>query len=198
MGFKKPFRAVPVVPGARYRNRNRRGGKGKVVPFRRRRKAGFALLPALLGIAIVTAAIVAGIAWFKAPRAAPDVPQAAIGRMSGPDVFACRVARITDGDSLRCADGTRVRLNAVAAREIDGTCSPGHPCPPASAEAATAELARLAGGQTLQCRQTGTSYNRKAAICVNEDGVEINCAMVRSGTTLVWPRFARENPICVY
>lgn len=134
-------------------------------------------------------------------RALGDRAPAAPGagrRLTGPDVFTCRVARINDGDTLRCADGTRVRLNAVAARETDGSCSPGHPCPPASAEAATAELARLASGQVLQCRQTGTSYDRKAAICVNESGVEINCAMVRSGTALVWPRYAEENPICVY
>lgn len=128
---------------------------------------------------------------------APASPSAG-RRLTGPDVFTCRVAKINDGDTLRCADGTRVRLNAVAARESDGSCTPGHPCPPASAEAATAELARLADGQDLQCRQTGTTYDRKAAICVNEDGVEINCAMVRSGTALVWPRFADENPICVY
>lgn len=128
---------------------------------------------------------------------APATPSAA-RVLTGPDVFTCQVARINDGDTLRCADGTRVRLNAVAARERDGSCTPGHPCPPASAEAATAELERLASGQVLQCRQTGTSYNRKAAICVNEAGVEINCAMVRSGTALVWPRYAEENPICVY
>lgn len=127
----------------------------------------------------------------------PASPSAA-RRMTGPGVFNCQVAYINDGDTLRCTDGTRVRLNAVAARESDGSCTPGHPCPPASAEAATAELTRLADGQELQCRETGTTYNRKAAICVNEEGTEINCAMVRSGTALVWPRFADENPICVY
>lgn len=38
----------------------------------------------------------------------------------------CVVASITDGDTLRCRDGTRIRLHAVAARERDGSCSPGH------------------------------------------------------------------------
>src|SRR3546814_18347466 len=60
--------------------------------------------------------------------------------------FACTVASITDGDTFRCSelgdDGRqiRVRLSGVAARERDGSCSPGHPCSAASAEAATAEL----------------------------------------------------------
>lgn len=108
----------------------------------------------------------------------------------------CVVASITDGDTLRCRDGTRIRLHAVAARERDGSCSPGHPCPPASAQAATNELRRLAGGKTLSCRSTGESYNRVTAICWTADGSEINCAMVRSGTALVWDRFNRESPLC--
>lgn len=110
--------------------------------------------------------------------------------------FSCRVKSITDGDTLRCWDGTRVRLHAVAARESDETCSPGHPCPNAPGSAATAKLSELANGQTLQCKATGTSYNRVTAICSNEANIEINCAMVRSGTTLVWPKFNEQRPIC--
>lgn len=110
--------------------------------------------------------------------------------------FSCQVSSITDGDTLRCADGTRVRLHAVAARESDETCSPGHPCPSASAASATAKLSELASGQTLQCRKTGNSYNRVTAICRNEASIEINCAMVQSGTTVIWPKFNRQTPIC--
>ena len=110
--------------------------------------------------------------------------------------FSCRVSSITDGDTLRCADGTRVRLHAVAARESDETCRSGHPCPSASAAAATAKLAELADGQTLRCDRTGTSYERAVAICWNEADVEINCAMVESGTALLWPRYNAERAIC--
>lgn len=110
--------------------------------------------------------------------------------------FKCRVSGITDGDTLRCSDGTRVRLHAVAARESDESCRPGHPCPLASGAAATAMLRQLASGQTLQCEQTGTTYNRVAAICRNAANVEINCAMVDSGTALIWPRYNAERAIC--
>ena len=110
--------------------------------------------------------------------------------------FECRVSSITDGDTLRCSDGTRVRLHAVASRESDESCRPGHPCPSASGSAAAAMLEQLAGGQTLQCEQTGTTYNRVAAICRNEAGTEINCAMVESGTALIWPRYNVERAIC--
>lgn len=110
--------------------------------------------------------------------------------------FSCRVVSVHDGDTLRCSDGTRVRLHAVAAREIDETCSVGHPCPAASASAARIALVKLAENRTLDCRRTGRSYNRVTAICDNDEGIEINCAMVRSGTTLIWDRFNQQQPIC--
>lgn len=110
--------------------------------------------------------------------------------------FSCSVAYVNDGDTLRCADGTRVRLHAVAARESDETCSPGHPCPTASAASAKTQLERLVIGSTITCSQTGRSYNRVTAICWTPAEVEVNCAMIRSGTTVVWERFNREQSIC--
>lgn len=109
--------------------------------------------------------------------------------------FACDVAYVNDGDTLRCEDGTRVRFHAISARETDGTCSPGHPCSPASAGESKAALERLAGSR-ITCVQTGKSYERVTAICHNISGVEINCAMVRSGAAVVWDRYNRERAIC--
>lgn len=110
--------------------------------------------------------------------------------------FSCEVAYVNDGDTLRCEDGTRIRLHAVAARESDETCSSGHPCPRASAASATAMLRALVSGQRLSCEKTGTSYNRITAICWTPSDQEVNCAMVRSGTTVLWDRFNRQTPIC--
>jgi endonuclease YncB( thermonuclease family) len=112
------------------------------------------------------------------------------------DRFSCRVSSITDGDTFRCTDGTRIRLHAVAAREMDETCSAGHPCPSASGASAKAELQRLAGGKSLSCSRTGRSYERVTAICWTPENLEVNCAMIRSGKAVVWDRFAREEPIC--
>jgi len=83
--------------------------------------------------------------------------------------FGCDVAYVNDGDTLRCADGTRVRIHGISARETDGTCAPGHPCSPASAEVSKAALTRLAGHH-------------------------VNC--IQTGTAVVWDRFNRERPIC--
>jgi endonuclease YncB( thermonuclease family) len=112
---------------------------------------------------------------------------------SGTFTFTCTVASITDGDTFRCAETEasgkqiRVRLSGVAAREKDGTCSTGHPCPDATAEAATATLRRLALGRELTCRQVGTTYDRRAAFC-RVGRVDLSCAMVASGTVAKWPK----------
>lgn len=126
-----------------------------------------------------------------------SAPARALG--SQPDAdgrFSCTVAFVNDGDTLRCEDGTRVRLHAVSARERDGSCSPGHPCPAASAEAATSTLRRLVGARTIRCQPTGRSYGRVTAICWTLGGEEVNCAMVRSGVALIWERFDRQAPLC--
>lgn len=109
--------------------------------------------------------------------------------------FACDVAYVNDGDTLRCQDGTRVRIHAIAARETDNSCSPGHPCPTASHAESKAALERLAGPR-INCVQIGTSYNRVTAICDNAAGVEINCAMVRTGAAVVWDRYNQQRAIC--
>ena len=109
--------------------------------------------------------------------------------------FACTVASITDGDTLRCIEqgldgrAIRIRLSGIAARERDGSCTQGHPCPDATAEAATAVLERLAAGDRLQCQPVGTTYGRVAAFCRNSSGVDLSCAMVESGTVAKWDRY---------
>jgi endonuclease YncB( thermonuclease family) len=116
---------------------------------------------------------------------------------AGPDadIFTCTVASVTDGDTFRCsetdADGRqiRIRLSGVSAREADGSCSPGHPCPAVSAEAAAAQLRHLALGQRLACEANGTSYRRVAAFCRTADGTDLSCAMVESGTAERWDRY---------
>lgn len=148
---------------------------------------------AYLGAAVLTATL--AVATNFLPSTQLETASASTRPEAG-STFTCQVASIHDGDTLRCVDGIRVRLHAVAAREIDETCSPGHPCPEASAASARQALVDLAGGETLSCARTGTSYDRVTAICRNSRGVEINCGMIRSGTAVVWEKFNREEPIC--
>lgn len=167
-------------------------------PRRRKhhRNAGFAV--AIL--AMMAAIFVAVLLWPSSyplvvvGGAASPQPVASLKRTASR--FSCEVAYVNDGDTFRCEDGTRVRLHAVAARESDDTCSPGHPCPQASAASATNALRALVSGERLSCEGTGTSYNRITAICWTPADQEVNCAMVRSGTTVVWDRFNRQRAIC--
>ena len=143
---------------------------------------------------VIVVAVAAFTGTLLSPRSATLTAASAEAETGAYD-FACEVAYVNDGDTLRCQDGTRVRLHAIAAREIDGSCSPGHPCPSASAAESTSALTRLAGSR-ITCMRTGQSYQRVTAICHNSSGVEINCAMVESGTVLIWDRFNLKQPIC--
>jgi len=50
------------------------------------------------------------------------------------ETFTCTPTRVWDGDGpIWCAEGPRIRLSGIAAREMDGTCRPNHPCPRATA-----------------------------------------------------------------
>lgn len=148
--------------------------------------------------ALVTA-IVVTLAGFPGPTPESTAqPATPTGNM-----FTCTAKKVHDGDgpiwcSERGADGKpiKIRLQAIAAREIDETCSPGHPCPNASGAAAQQALEKLALGQSLRCEATGTSYSRVTAWCWREDGVELNCAMVESGTALRWAKYDRQRRLC--
>src|SRR3546814_9623729 len=45
-------------------------------------------------------------------------------------IFLCTPTLVADGDGpVWCAEGPRIRIAGIAARELDGTCRRGHPCP---------------------------------------------------------------------
>ena len=47
-----------------------------------------------------------------------------------PSPFICQVQRVHDADGpLWCASGAKIRVAGVNAREVDGSCRHGAPCP---------------------------------------------------------------------
>ena len=163
----------------------------------RLRRWRFSIAVAVMMSGLLSAVLFGPSAFSTVSNQLIDTPSAQTESLLGePDRFSCSVSRITDGDTFRCSDGTRVRLHAVAARESDETCSPGHPCPSATAASATRALTDLIEGRTLSCEKTGTSYNRVTAVCWTPTNREVNCAMIRSGTTVIWDRFDRQKAIC--
>ena len=123
--------------------------------------------------------------------------------------FACTPVAVWDGDGpIWCEEGPRIRLSGIAAREIDGTCSAGHPCPDASAIDARDALVRLVGeptgigphghvtvrGPTMQCLSDGSGGgNRTAAWCVSPKGGDLSCGMVAMKMAAKWDRYWRGH-----
>jgi hypothetical protein len=119
--------------------------------------------------------------------------------------FTCSPVRVWDGDGpIWCAEGPRIRLSGIATREMDGTCSKGHPCPTTSAEASRDALVRLVGkpigksnhghilvkGPALKCVSVGgAGGKRTAAWCRSPTAGDLSCAMIASGKAAKWMRY---------
>jgi len=148
-------------------------------------------------VVISSAAVFAGVYMWPGDEPAAASASAAGARQT------CTVTKVHDGDGpIWCREigpegkPIKLRLQAIAAREIDETCSPGHPCPSASGSAAKAALEKIVLGRTLRYEATGMSYGRVTAWAWRGDGVEINCAMIRSGTVAAWPKYDPDKRLC--
>jgi endonuclease YncB( thermonuclease family) len=126
--------------------------------------------------------------------------------------FTCTPTRVWDGDGpIWCAEGPKIRLAGIAAREIDGTCRPHHPCPKAAGAAARDALVKLIGApvgrsaeghvlvrsKPLSCRSEGSGKgSRTAAWCSNAAGQDLSCVMVKGGYALRWPQYDPRRRLC--
>jgi endonuclease YncB( thermonuclease family) len=124
------------------------------------------------------------------------LPQAKRSTAPGPApigaTFSCSVVSVIDGDTLRCATGTRVRIAGIDAPEIT-PCAQGRTCTPGDAAASKRALASMASGRTLSCQRVGTSYKRAVAFC-SAGGRDLSCAQVKAGYAV--PRYAGRDRVC--
>lgn len=101
-----------------------------------------------------------------------------------------------------------MRLSGIAAREMDGSCSKGHPCPSATATESRDALVSLIGepvgegihghvlvrGPTMQCVSTGSAGgSRTAAWCYSPRGGDVSCQMVKGGYAARWDRYWKDH-----
>lgn len=120
--------------------------------------------------------------------------------------FACTPEAVWDGDGpVWCAEGLPYRLAGIAAHELDGSCSNGHPCPDTDPHAMPwpdcwVALGRgrhshvLVEGPTMRCVSTGSvGRDRTGAWCVSPRSGDISCAMVRGGCASRWDRYWKEH-----
>lgn len=134
----------------------------------------------------------------------PDLHTLAAAVIAAGQTFTCTPVAVHDGDGpIWCAEGPKIRLAGIAARELDNTCSLGHPCPTRSGIEARDHLVHLLGGAKgkrrtghiivrsapLRCMSMGSGKgNRTAAFC-SLGRVDLSCAMVRDGYALRWARY---------
>lgn len=96
-------------------------------------------------------------------------------------VFLCASPGVIDGDSLRCQDGTRVRVWGIQAPERHHAEGP----------AATRAMGEIIRRTDLRCERKGKSYDRVVARCRRtSDGRDIAAEMVRQGHAVDWPRYS--------
>lgn len=138
------------------------------------------------------------------PRAAASAQVVPAGQM-----FRCTPVAVYDGDGpVWCAEGPKVRIAGVAAREMDGTCRRNQPCPAVGAIDARDRLVGLFGGPrgtlpegqikvrsaTMTCVSDGSAGgSRTAAWCRSPAFGDLSCAAIRAGGAIRWPRFWRDH-----
>lgn len=123
--------------------------------------------------------------------------------------FTCTPTRVWDADGpIWCAEGPRVRLHGIAAREMDGTCRPGHPCPdmgpiearnilvrllqPVRTGTASTGHVTLAGAPPLSCVSYGNAKGtRTAARCRTKAGDDLSCKLIKAKAAAQWWRYSR-------
>jgi endonuclease YncB( thermonuclease family) len=93
----------------------------------------------------------------------------------------CTSPGVIDGDTLRCGDGTRVRLWGVNSPERHEPAGP----------AATRALAEIIRAQPLYCTPKGQSYERVVARCFTAKGSDVAREMVKRGHAVDWPKFSK-------
>lgn len=103
----------------------------------------------------------------------------------------CLVAAAVDGDTLRCADGTRLRIAGIEANERNSTCHIER-CPAMLYAQAKRVVWAMTVGKTLRCVPLGRSYKRIVARCTFADGRDLRCAVVASGAAVHWPVYVRR------
>src|SRR3546814_10992754 len=85
-------------------------------------------------------------------------------------IFLCTPTLVADGDGpVWCAEGPRIRTAGIAARELDGTCRRGHPCPRAGPIAARNALVALLGASRGAVRHIRLSVVLGQGVAVSVD-----------------------------
>jgi endonuclease YncB( thermonuclease family) len=93
--------------------------------------------------------------------------------------YVCEAPVVTDGDSIRCGDGRRLRLLGIDAPEM-GACPRQRVCVVGSGPASKASLLRAARGTVTYRPIKLDRYSRTIAV-VYANGINLSCAQLAVG-----------------
>lgn len=164
MSFKKPFRAVPIELGKRYRAK------------RRREKALRTAVPIMILACAAAVGTLVGI-----------MPTTALSTLQpGYDdtVSGCTV---TDGDTLRC-NGEWIRLLGIDTPELPGHCREGRDCAPGDPYAAKRSLADALIG-TIHIHRVGADFYGRTLATLSSDKGDLSCWQLQHGTAIYKPKW---------
>lgn len=164
MSFKRPFEAVPIKLGERYRAKARRERMRRCV------------LPALV---LTTAAIVGGFV-----GALPSSRSSILQPGYDDTVRGCTV---TDGDTIRC-NGERIRLLGIDTPELPGHCRTGRDCVPGDPYASSLSLEAAMVGVIRIQRVGEDRYGRTLASLAGDKG-DLSCWQLQHGHAAYKPQW---------
>lgn len=104
-----------------------------------------------------------------------------------PAILICVVAAVPDADTIRCADGSKIRLAGVSALERNGSCNSAPDCPVMPHKLAQPIASLLTLGRTISFRVVGTSYKRLVG-----DNRDVRCQLIASGAVVEWRKYSRQ------
>jgi endonuclease YncB( thermonuclease family) len=159
VGINRPFKAVPIQLGKRYRAKRRRE---RVIRF-----AGPAMLLLIAAGVGGTFGTVSTVGTTAARPLAENV------------VTSCTV---TDGDTVNC-NGERIRLLGIDAPELPGHCREGRDCAPGDPYASTSSLSRALTGVLRITRVGEDHYGRTLAAMTGDQG-DLSCWQLEHGQAI--------------
>ncbi|EED35360.1 nuclease [Luminiphilus syltensis NOR5-1B] len=111
-----------------------------------------------------------------------DQPSPIEGQLPG-DAIPVSIQRISDGDSFKLRDGTRVRLLGIDAPELDQ----------AYGRQSRKDLIKFTDTVVYLKQKDIDSYGRVVGVLWTAEGVNVNQAMVCSGSAWWYERYAANN-----
>jgi endonuclease YncB( thermonuclease family) len=115
-------------------------------------------------------------------------------RPTQPPSTVAGTSRVIDGDTIDIS-GTRIRLLAIDAPELEQACSDAQGQPWDCGAVAARELRTHLNGQDLKCESSRQdNFRRVLAICFMPDGSDINAWMVRQGWAVAFRTTKRYRP----